>query len=103
MIFLKMTLKGLIIHVVLLLAVVGSAITDMAAFMLLTAMGIQLVVTVKALSTETTLGMPFETALVDGTGLVITVFFVFSQLRVRKEGVFVGENLFVSCTKITIA
>lgn len=103
MIFLEMTLKGLIIHVVLLLAVVGSAVTDMTAFVLLTAMGIQLVVTVKALSTETTFGMSFETALVDGTGLVITVFFVLSQLRVRKEGMFVGEDLFVSCTKITIA
>lgn len=56
----------------------------MAAFMLLTTMGVQLVITIEALSTETTLGMPFETALVDGTGLVITILFVLSQLRVCK-------------------
>jgi hypothetical protein len=84
MIFLEMTFKGLIVHVVLLLAVVRAPVTDMAAFMLLTAMGVQLVVTIEALSAETTLRMPFETALVDGTGLVITILFVLSQLRVCK-------------------
>jgi hypothetical protein len=39
-VFLEMAFKGLVINVVLLLAVVGATVTDMAAFMLLTTMGI---------------------------------------------------------------
>jgi hypothetical protein len=98
-----MAFKGLVINVVLLLAVVGAAVTDMAAFMLLTTVGIQLVIAIKALPTETTLGMSFETALVDGSGLIITILFVLSQFRVCKESVLMSKDFFVPCTKVTIS
>ena len=39
-VFLEMTLEGRVINVVLLLTVVGTAVTDMAAFVLLTTMDI---------------------------------------------------------------
>lgn len=98
-----MTLKGLVVNVILLLAVVGTAVTDMTAFVLLTTMGVQLVITIEPLPTETALGMSFETALVDGPRPIIAVLFVFSQFCVCKEGVFMGKDLFVPRTKITIS
>lgn len=77
-VFLEMTLKGRVINVVLLLTIVGTAVTDMAAFVLLTTMGIKLIITIEPLPTETAFGMSFETALVDGTRLVIAILFVLS-------------------------
>lgn len=97
-VFLKMVLERGVIDVVLLLAMSGLSIADVASLMLVTAVCIQFVISVESLATETTFRVTSETALVNGTGDVVSVFFVFPQLRHGKEFVLVGEDLLVSST-----
>lgn len=100
-VFLEMVLERGIINVVLLLAMSGSSIADVASLMLVTAVCIQFVISVESLATETTFGVTSETTLVNSTGDVISVFLVFPQLRHGEEFVLVGEDLLVSSTQIT--
>ena len=93
-----MVLERGIIDVVLLLAMSGLSIADVASLMLVTAVCIQFVISVESLATETAFRVTSETALVNGTGDVVSVFFVFPQLRHGKEFVLVGEDLLVSST-----
>jgi hypothetical protein len=78
MIFCKMLLKGVVINVILLLAMGGTSITDVTAFVLITTMSVELVVAVKSLATEPTLGVPSEATLVYSSRLVVTGLFVFA-------------------------
>lgn len=97
-VFLEVVLERGIIDVVLLLAVSGLSIADVASLMLVTAMCIQFVISVESLATETAFRMASKTALVNSTGDVVSVFLVFPQLRHGKEFVLVGEDLLVSST-----
>jgi hypothetical protein len=69
-------LEGVVIDVVLRVSATIAAITQVAAFVAVTAMREQFIVAVEALTTETTLGMTLETRLVLGTRDVVSMFFV---------------------------
>lgn len=80
----------------------GTAIANVASFVLVSTMSVQLVIAIESLPTETTLGVALEAALVDGTRFVVTMLLVFSQLSHCEESVLVSEHLFVPCTKVAI-
>lgn len=84
MVFLEVVLEGLVVDVVLLLAVRGATVTNMAAFMLVTTVRIKFIITIETLATKATFRMSSETALVDGTWLVVADLFMLSQLGVGK-------------------
>lgn len=73
-----MLLEGVVINVVLLLAVGRASVTDVAAFMFITAVGVQLIITVESLATETALRVTLEATLIYSTRLVVARLFVFS-------------------------
>lgn len=100
-VFLEMFLERVVVDIILLLAMSRSSITDMTPLVLVTTMGIQLVVSVEPLSTEPTLRVAFEAALVNGSRDIVSVFFVLAQFRRRKEFMLVGKHLFVSSAKVT--
>ena len=91
-----MVLKGIVIDIVLLLAVGGATVTNVAAFVLITAVGVELIVTVESLTTETTLGVTSETTLVNGSRFVVARLLVLAQLRCSKELMLVCKDLFVA-------
>lgn len=97
----EMFFEGIIVDIVLLLAIGISSIANVTAFVAISAVGIQFVVAVEPLVTETTLRMSLETALIDGAGLVVAILFMFSQLVPCEKSVFVGEDLLVSGAKVT--
>lgn len=72
MIFCEMLLKSSVVDVVFLLAMGGLSITDMAAFVFLTAVDIEFVASIKSLTTESTLWMSFEAGLIQRCRLIIT-------------------------------
>lgn len=100
-VFLEVILQRIVVDVVLLLAMSGSSIADVASLMPVTAVSIQFVISVKSLATETALWVTSETTLVNGTWDVVSVFLVFPQFRHGKEFMLVGKDLLVSSTKIT--
>ena len=102
MVFLEVALQSIVVNIVLLLAMGGTAVANMASFVFITTMGVQLVIAIESLPTKTTLGVAFEAALVDSTGFVITMLLVFSQLGHGEEGVLVSEHLFVPCAEVTV-
>lgn len=97
-----MVFQCLIIDVVLLLTVGGTTITDMATLMLISTVGVELIIAVETLAAKATLWVPFETALINGTGLVITILLVPPQLCMSEQSVLVCEDLLVPCTEITM-
>lgn len=101
MVTLEVVFQGLVIDVVLLLAVGGTAITDMATLVFISTVSIKLVIAVETLAAKATLWVSFKTTLVDGTGLIITILLMLSQLCMSEKSVLVGEDLLVSCTEIT--
>lgn len=96
-----MVFQGLVIDVVLLLAVGGTTITDMATLVLISTVGVEFIIAVETLAAKATFWVSFETALVNGTGLIVAVLLVLSQLRMSEQSVLVGEDLLVSCTEVT--
>jgi len=78
MILLEVALKSVVVNVVLLLAVGRASVTDVAAFMFITAVSVQLIIAVESLTAEATFGMSLETTLIYGSRLIITGPFVFS-------------------------
>lgn len=101
-VFLEMLLKSIIVDIILLLAVARLSITDMASLMLVSTMGVELVVSIEALTAKFTLGMSLETALVDSTGVIVAEFLVFPKLRYGEQFIFVSERFFVACTEIAV-
>ena len=97
-IFVEVVLKRGVVDIVLLLAVGRTAVTDVAPFVLITAVGVQLVVAVEALTAETTLGVSPETTLIDRSRLVIAGLFVFTQLCRSKELMLVCKYFLVPST-----
>ena len=92
--------KRIVVDKVLLLASLIPSVANMASLVLVPTMRIELIVAVEPLSTETTLGMPLEAALIDGPWIIISELLVLTELTNRKELVLVGEDLLVSCTEI---
>ena len=74
----EMLLKSVVINVILLLAVGRASVTDVAAFMFIAAVGVQLIITVESLATETALRVTPEATLIYSARFVVTRLFVFS-------------------------
>lgn len=81
---LEVIFKGVIIDKVLLLTIAGPAVADMASFMPVSAVGIELIISIESYSTEPALWMASETALVSSTGIVVPILLMFSQLGRSK-------------------
>lgn len=101
MVFPEVYFEGVVIDIVLLLPRTLAPVTDMAPLVLVATMCVQLVVSVKALTTETALGVPFEAALIDRTGVIVAELLMLPILWVCEKLVFVGEDFLVTCTEIT--
>lgn len=72
----------------------------MALFMLISAMGVQLIIAVESLPAETTLRMALETALVHGSRVVVAEFFVLAKFGYREQFMFVCEDFLVPCAQV---
>ena len=68
-----MAFKGIIIDIILLLSVGRTAVADMASFVFVSAVCIELVIAIESLATETTFRMSLKAALVNCTRLIISV------------------------------
>lgn len=99
MIFSEMQLQRIIVEVVLGLVVL-IAIADEAALMLVPAMHIKLIITVKTLTTEATYRMSSESTLVDGAWVVVAFLHVLLQLFIREQLLLMCEDFLVPYTKI---
>lgn len=97
--FLEVLLERIIIDIVL-MAIPRLPVTDVTSLMLVSAVGIQFIVSVKALMTEFTFGMAFKPTLVDSTGSIISELFVLAKLRDSEQFVFVCKDLFIPSTQI---
>lgn len=93
--------QGVVVHIVLLLPSIISSIADMALFMLISAMGIQLIIAVKPLPAEATLRVALKTALIHGSRIIITEFFMLAKFGYCKQFMFVREDFLVPCAQIT--
>jgi len=77
MVFPKVHLERIIVDKILLLPATSfPTIADVAAFVLVPTMSVQLVIPVKTLSTKAALGMSLEAALVDRAGVIVAKFLV---------------------------
>lgn len=100
-VLLEVFLKGIVVDVILLLAIPGPAVTDVTAFMSVTTVDIELIVTIEPLAAEATFRMASEASLVNSPRDVISVFLVLSQFCIGKQFVLVREHLFISRAEIT--
>lgn len=97
-----MYLERIVIDIVLLFSAASFAsIANVTALVLVSAMCVQLIVSIEALSAEAALGMAFETTLVNCAGIVIAKLLVLFQVLRGEELVLMREHLFVPCTQIT--
>ena len=71
MVFSKMNFQSVVVNIILLLSLILS-VTDVTSFVLVTAVCIQLIVTVEPLSAETAFWVTFEAALVNCAWVVVT-------------------------------
>ena len=102
MVLAKVVLERVVVDIVLLLTTTVTSIADVAAFVLVTTMRVQLVVAIETFSTKATFRVSLEPTLVNGAWVVVTEFLVLSQLRKCEEIVFVSKDFFISCTKIAV-
>lgn len=100
MVFAEVKFQRVVVHIVLLLPSIIPSIADMALFMLISAMGVQLIIAVESLPAETTLRMALETALVHGSRVVVAEFFVLAKFGYREQFMFVREDFLVPCAKV---
>ena len=80
MLFPEVNLKRVIVDIVLLFASLLSPIANVAPFVLVAAMNIELIVPIKSSLTESTVWMPLESALVDGSWIIVAELLVFPKL-----------------------
>lgn len=73
----------------------------MALFMLISAMGVELIIAVESLSAEATLRMALETALVHGSRVVVAEFFMLAKFGYREQFMFMREDFLVPCAQVT--
>lgn len=81
MILAKMNLQGVIVDVVLLLPATFSAIANVTALVFVSAVCIQLIVSVEALTAEAAFRVALETTLVYGAGIVVAKLLMLSEFR----------------------
>jgi len=63
--------------------------------MLIPAMSVKLIVTIESLPTEATFRMTFETALVNGSRIIVAEFLMLAKLLLSEEFMLVGEHLLI--------
>lgn len=77
MVFLEVHFQRIIVDVVLLFPATIASIANVTAFVLVSAMSVQLVVPIKALATKATFRMSPEAALIHGTWVVVAELLMF--------------------------
>lgn len=97
----EMLLQRVVVHIVLLLPAGISSVTDMTSFMLVSAMGVKLIVTVESLPAKSTLRMTPEATLINCARVIIAKLLMFAQFLYRKELMLMSEHLLVSRAQIT--
>ena len=101
-VFSKVHLKRIVVDIVLLLpAPTVLTIADVAAFVFVPTMRVELVVPVEALATEATFRMSLESALIDRARVIVAELLMFAQIRKGKQLVLVGEDFLVARAEIT--
>jgi hypothetical protein len=101
MCFFEMLLQHLVIQVVLHLAARISPVADVASFVFLSAMLIELIVTIESLAAKATFWMTLESALVNSSWVVVTKFFMPPKLPIRKQIMLMSKDFLVASTQIT--
>lgn len=101
MVFPEVKFQGVVVYIILLLPSSIPSIADMALFMLISAMGVQLIIAVESLPAKATLRMALETALIHGSRVVIAIFFMLAKFRYCEQLMFMGEDFLVPRAQIT--
>jgi len=96
----KVLLERIVIEVILRIVAASPPIAQMASFVFVSAMGEQFVIAIEPLPAKSALRMPFETALVDGSRVVITELLVPLQFLRCEELVFMREDLLVARAQV---
>lgn len=92
--------QRVVVDIVLLLPAPFSAIADVTALVLVATMRVKLVVSVEALTAESTFRVSLKTALVDRARVVVAEFLMLLEVGEGKELVLVGKHFLVSCTEV---
>ena len=74
MVFSEVVLERPVVEVILLLAVRRPTVTDVTPFVTITTVSIEFVITIETLTAETAFRMSLETALINCTWFMITIF-----------------------------
>jgi hypothetical protein len=101
-VFSKVNFERIVVNKVLLLSAAITSVANVATFVLVSAMGVEFVVSIEALSAEAALWVSLETALIDSAGVIVAKLLVFPQLRICEQFVFMGEDFLISRTKVAI-
>ncbi len=72
----------------------------MTSLMLIPAMSVKLIVTVESLPTKATFRMTFETALVNGSWIIVAELLMLAKLLLSEEFMLVGEYLLVPSAEV---
>jgi hypothetical protein len=83
-IFAEVILERIVVDVILLLSTTVPTIANVATLVLVSAVRVQFVVSIKAFPAEATLWVSLESALVNGTRVVVAELLVFAQLGDRE-------------------
>jgi hypothetical protein len=100
MVFPEVIFQVLIVEIVLRSSPPISAFANMTLLMAISTVHKELIVAIKSLLAECTLGMPFESSLVDSSRIVVAEFFVLLKVLLRKQLMLVGENLFMTRAEV---
>lgn len=102
MVLFEVCLQGVVVEIIVRVARVPP-VAEKAPLVLHATMLVQLVVVIESLTTEATEGMPLESALVCGSGLVVAMAHVLLELAVGEELMLVSEDLFATGAEIAHA
>ena len=100
-VFAEMLLKRIVVNEILLIAALPTSITNMASFVLVSAMSIELVIAIKSRPTETTFRMTLEAALIYRTRIVVSKTLMFPQLLRCEQLMLMREDLLVPRAEVT--
>lgn len=101
MVFPEVLLERIVVHKVLLLPAPITAVANVAAFVLISTMCVQLIVSVEALATETAFRVSLEATLIDRARVIVTELLMLPEIGKREELVLVREDFLVPRTQIT--
>lgn len=99
MVLAEVLLQRLVVDIVMWVSAVLS-IAKEAPLVLLSAMDVQLIITIEALSAETTQRMSLKTTLINRTRIIISFRHMFLQLLVGEESKLMSEDLLVPRAEI---